>query len=337
MIPQSTGWQYLRSLSLDAIPTGTKVFYTRAVALHEWRRNGAFTVVSCTKKEVVLEAAAVEIGAALLSDTEYLLDHAAEHRATLHDAVIRTTWHSPAWTLVTTYYWAFFSILALTRMTGRSVWFLDKAAIAELKSLASAADQPGAGALNLSLEPYISSTIRRIHLHPSNTQLHDAVWRTAHHLISDVFGHADKSNLLEYQLWQTMKAVGDKFGADWPSKLRNAVNYRPGYGYREVTQLGQIDMAHNMRLHTPGTINQLLNTLEQQAIAVQKLKEPSEDPRLFSQILGTFAIMVSAILETLHAEVLDRQGSDRRWRTQRNRFLTERCRTSMETVWPFSE
>jgi hypothetical protein len=238
--------------------------------------------------------------------------------------------------LVTTYYWAFFSLMALTRVTGHSVWFLDKTALTELKKLASAQQQPGAGALYLDLGPYTSGTLRSAQLKPSKKQLHEAIWLKGHRLISDVFDRVDPDNVQEYRLWRALKMLGDKFGPDWPSKLRNAVNYRPGYCYREVTQDAQIDFIHDIKRHTPATLNQLLEYLEDEYSAIQNSADPSSDPKGFSRLLGTFAMILSAILETLHADILDRHKGDGRWKAKRAIFLSRHCKTSTKSVWPYA-
>lgn len=337
MIQRGIGWQYLRSLALDAIPEQTRVYHTRAVPLNEWRRHGAFSVLSSTKKQIVIEAAGAEIGSALLADTEHLLDHAAEHRACVHDAVTPGSWNSPAWTVVTAYYWAFFSVLALTRLTGRSAVFLDRQAVSDLRTLAGSADQPGAGALYLAVEPYTTATTRTMTLRPSKAQLHDAVWTVTHRLISDVSAHSDENaNPTEHRLWWALKRAGDLLGADWTSKLRNAVNYRLGCGYREVTRTGQIDIARHIARFTAGSVNDLADEFEDEVVGIPaRLRDPGEDVRLFSRLLGLYAVLAASIVDTLHVDVLERQGGDQRWRGLRARFLAERCSTPSHATWPF--
>jgi hypothetical protein len=306
--------------------------------LHDWRSHGAFTVSSCTKTRVVLETSGVEIGTALLVDAEYLLDHAAEHQAHIHDAVTLAPWHSPAWAVVTTYYWAFFSVLALTRLTGRTVWFLDRIALTNLRTLAGTTLQPGAGAMYLSVEPYLTATTRAVVLRPSKVQLHEAVWTETQRLISDVFAHSDQNgDAIEYRLWWALKRSGDLLGANWASTLRNAVNYRPGCGYREVIRRGQIDMIRHIRQRTPATLNNLIEAFENEVIAIPKGVAPAEDVKLFSRLLGFYAVVMARITEALHAELLDRQGGDQRWRSLRSEFFADRCRTRSSTIWPLSE
>lgn len=314
------------------------MFYTHAVPLHVWRRNGAFNVISCTKKEIVIEAAGIEIGMALLADTEYLLDHAAEHRAIIFDIVTSSEWHSPAWAVVTSYYWAFYSALALTRLVGESTWFLDRNALTELKVLAGATEQPGAGALHLSVMPYNTATTRTIKLHPTKAQLHDSVWMAVQQTISDVFTHTNEdSDSKEYRLWLALKSAGNLLGSDWASKLRNAVNYRSGCGYREVIRSGEIDFARHLWHRTPATMEDLIGSFEDEIVKISPRLQPAENVKEISRLLGLYSILMTAIVSELHYEVLDRQGGDQRWSMLRARFFAERCSSSVNKVWPFSD
>lgn len=314
------------------------MFYAHAVPLHEWRRTGTFKVDSCDKRQIILEVAGIEIGMALLADAEYLMDHAAEHRACIFDVVTSGGWHSPAWTVVTSYYWAFYSVLALTRLTGQSTWFLDRAALTEFRILAGAVDQPGAGAMKLSVQPYNTATTRTIKLQPSRAQLHDSVWMVMQRTISDVFAHTDEdSDPMEYRLWWALKRAGDLLGPDWASKLRNAVNYRAGCGYREVTRSGEIDFARHLAHRTPATMEKLIGSFEDEIVKIAPRSQPGESVKQVSRLLGLYSILVAALVGELHSEVLDRQGGDRRWSAMRARFFAQRCPTPVNKAWPFSD
>jgi hypothetical protein len=223
VIPKGVAWQHVRSMALDAVPAGTRIYHTNAMPFHEWLKRGAFSVASCTKTSVILESAGAEIGMALLSDAEFFADHAAEHSVHVHNAVVSDDWSSPAWNVVTVYYWSFFSVLALTRMVGHSAVFLDRPALTDLRTLADATEQPGAGALYMETGPYTSATLRSVSLRPSKVQLHDAVWRAAYRLTSLAVSSSDpQTNALEHHFWSVLKRPADSFGPDWPSKLRNA-------------------------------------------------------------------------------------------------------------------
>ena len=274
----------------------------------------------------------------ILADVEHLLDHAAEHRAYLHNAVFEAVWHSPAWTVVTTYYWAFFSCLALTRLIGNSVWFLGRPALADLRQLAGSQENPGAGALHFTVDPYSTATLRTLSLTPGKGPLHQGLWSTSYRVISDICAHSDQHlGVEEYRCWSSLKSAGDLLGADWPSKLRNAVNYRPGEAYREVIQDAVIDIKKHIRQQTPSKFRDLVANFEGQTMAIRARPGLKEDTPALCRLLGTYSLLLAGIVDTLHSEVLDRQNGDKRWATLRSRFLKKRCVRPPGANWPFSD
>ncbi len=336
-MPQGTGWQRLRSKCFDTIPAGTGVYHTRAVPLHEWRERGAFNVVLCDRQQIILETAGAEIGATLVADAEYLLDNSAEHQASLHDAVEGSSWYSPAWSLITAYYWSFYATLALTRLTGTSTWFLDRTALAAFRDLAGASQQPPAGAMRLRLGVFVSAATREMTLEATKAQLHDAVWRIFRELANDVLQKSDQdANGLEYRLWWALKRVGDLWGAAWPSKIRNAANYKPGKVYREVVRQGRFDTLKLLKDVTPISPTGLIELLEDRIVSITTGHKPEDPIEQGSAILLLFAITVSAITTDLHAELVGRQTGDQRWLGLRNRFQSLRCEASSGSIWPLT-
>jgi hypothetical protein len=338
VIPQGTGWQHLRGLALGVIPAGTAVYHTQAVPLREWRNRGTYIVSACTKKWIVIEAAGVEIAEALLSDVEYLLDHSAEQQASVRNAVVGTLWYSPAWALVTAYYWGFFAALALTRLAGRSVWFLDRPSLNDLKTLAGANEQPNAGAMFISIGAYLSGTNRELILRPSKAQLHDAVWSVTQTLIKDILSHSDQAaSPLEFRLWRALTRIGDIWGARWPSQVRNAANYQPGFAYREVIRRDRIDLMRRVRLVAPVSFESLIGLIEDDSLRVSAGSDPLDTMELSSGLLGLYSAALSAVARSLHSEVIDRQSGDRRWSGMRASFYAARCGAGPGSVWPLSE
>ena len=335
MIPRGTGWQRLRSLCFDAIPLGSGVYHTNAIPLHQWREKGAFNVAACDRKRIIIETSGVEIGATLMADAEHLLDHSAEHQASVHDAVTAGNWYSPAWLLITAYYWSFFSTLALSRLTGISTWFLDRTALSTFRNLASSSDQPAAGAIRLKLGTFISAVTRELTLEPTKAQLHDAVWKVFKELADEIFAKTDQNaNGLEYRLWWALKRTADAWGPAWPSKVRNAANYKPGRVYREVVRQGRFDTMKLLKDVTPINTTNLIELFESRVLAIQTKQVPENPLEHGSEILLLFAIAVSAIATDLHSELVSRQTGDQRWSTLRSRFVRQRCSMAAGSVWP---
>jgi len=337
-IPKGTGWQELRAACLAAIPEGSAAPFTRPVPLHEWRRRGIFRVASCSRREIALETAGAEIGSALLSDAEHLMDNAAEHHATLRAWIEERVWHSPGWALVTVYYWSFFLGMSLSRLVGQTSWFLDRAAIADLRLLASSIQQPPAGALDLNIGPYVSATDRRVLLFPSGLQLHDAVWRRVGHLFGRMFAASDaNTSPLEYRMLRCIENARSRVSARWPSLIRNAVNYRPGCGYREVLRRTDVDVGRYLKQSLPLNMEDVVSEFETGLLRVAPGMPLIDDVPLFCRLLIIFTLTMAAINANLHVELLDRNSLDRRWLVLRNNFLRTRGVLHRGGTWPFAD
>lgn len=337
-IPKANAWQYLRSLCLDAIPSGASAYHIRATPLEKWRLTGSFRLLACAPSLITLEAADVEVGTALLADSEYLLDHAAEQRAMVRRFVSELTWNSPAWAAVTVYYWAFFSTMAITRLAGRTTWFLDRTALTEFRRLANAPKQPYAGAWKFSIAPYVSANVRGVTLEAARTQLHDAHWKRFHNLVADAFSQCDQNaNPLEYRLFWCMHEAQRRLGPDWPSSVRNIVNYRPGRAYREVIGATEIDAAPYIRSRSPLTSETLISSLEDTILRFKPTGQVPDDVASLCRLLVLFSAAVAGLSEGLHADILHRSSTDRRWLDLRTRFLRTNCAGNVAgTVWPFA-
>ena len=123
IVPQGGIWQELRSSALDTIAPRTPITPKHGYSLSQWLGSGYYLCSAAGQSAIALEASTNDIGAALLGDAEYFLDQAAEHKATALSLIRATDWTSPSWLLVTVYYWAYFSALALSRLTGGTAWF----------------------------------------------------------------------------------------------------------------------------------------------------------------------------------------------------------------------
>ena len=123
-LPQSALWQRMRQRALDAIPLGASVDFRTPLTLAAWQSQGTYTISSTGSSRFAVVVAPADFGGALLSDAAYHLDHALEHQASIMRTLLSGQWSSPAWQVVTFYYWSYFIAMALSRMLGRTVWFI---------------------------------------------------------------------------------------------------------------------------------------------------------------------------------------------------------------------
>ena len=144
----------LRTEALSTIPPESRAPVGVENSLALWYPRGYFGVIGVNKNGFELQAATADIGSAILADVEHYLDSAAELQVSLWRHVNAANWLSPAWLMVTFYYWAYFLSLAMTRLLGQTVWFLNSENVKSLLALAPKTPKnPGAGCFVLSCAP----------------------------------------------------------------------------------------------------------------------------------------------------------------------------------------
>ena len=285
----------------------------------------------------MIRAAAAEIANVVFADVEYLLDQAAEQRAALRVNAMTQPWASPAWTTVTAYYWSFFSALSLTRLTGKSTWFMDKAALMDLKALAAVSTgRPGAGTLLFEVFQQ-SSGESEMHLTESGRNNHEAVWHCFAQLVNRLFKATDKDvSLNEYRMWRCLSECIGMLGDGWPSEVRNDVNYKADYAYREVMRLPKIKVASELRKMNTHSFESFLHEFESEILRVQNIPKLQDDLHTRTKLMVLHALLLSMISEAIHEDVLSRIDGDTRWLRSRKRFLAEHCAAEGHIFWPFA-
>jgi hypothetical protein len=177
VLPQATIWQALRQTALDTIRDGSALPYASPPTLGSWLHSGAFSVSAVTTRGFVLNASSTEIGSALLSESLFSADRALEHSVTLRNQLSCHRWSSSTWISVTFYYWAYHLAVALTRLLGKSSWFVSDELAVNLSSLGPGGTRHGGGPYVLECGQHVSTTVREVTIRRSKqTRSHDAIW-----------------------------------------------------------------------------------------------------------------------------------------------------------------
>lgn len=336
--PKESIWQELRISCLDAIPVGSHVSIANPSNLASWQTNGFYKVVGTTTKRFNLVASAHDFGSALLTDAEHLLDNAAEHQVSLWNYINSNEWLSPAWTGVTFYYWAYFLGLALTRLTGRTAWFLTKETAKRFKQSApaSASAPPGAGCFRLSCGAMASATDRELMLEKRDSRVHDELWQL---WLSDCADKARRlssgsSTSLEERLFAALSRSAQKLGTDWPSATRNAINYRPGFAYTAVRRERVLESFAYLKTPRTYDLAQILERFEKNVLVARGPETISAAPQVALGLLVDLAFVLHGLVSELHVELIDRHKIDRRWRMRRHAFLRRHGLIGDDGQWP---
>jgi hypothetical protein len=233
--------RYLSTKLIDLVPVFTELEPFRDKNMNNWRVSGAYSFFGSTKNSFTLSVNSREYAAVIFADAQHLLNHASEHRAHVLDNGLPTE-PSPSWTFVSLYYFSLFIAMAWSRVSNSSVLYLDKDSIREF--CGSAVTVPGGGAFCAvaTTDPTTGATLVEFKK-ASATHFHEAAWITLHNgifsaekWVKDLSASRKATPEEELALRALRLFSGFTFEdpLTWPSRLRNAVNYRPGYSYRSV-------------------------------------------------------------------------------------------------------
>lgn len=224
--------------ALDGVPVGRYRIRSEFSPLRQWYLTGTYSVTSVSTTAVTLVIAKNELAELLLSEVEHLLDHSVEQQRACLGIVRREHWHSAAWLFVGLYYWIYFVASAYTRLLGVSLVHLDSTACTAFSTLGrggATTATPKGGTYVMTGGADVSATHRTAVLRKQRLHTHEALWARVNELLTRYEGLASgRPNSEELAVLRSLRAPLSKFGAGWASDLRNAVNYRSGFGFGAV-------------------------------------------------------------------------------------------------------
>ena len=306
------------------------------LTLATWQAQGTYTISSTSSSKFTIAAAPADFGGALLSDAAFHLDHALEHQVSMMRTLSDGQWTSPAWQVVTFYYWSYFSAMALSRMLGHTVWFVTPEVAKQVSRLAPAGSASlTRGTYELSCGPALSTGYRDILLEKRPRRLHEQLLATLFDLFGRMYQEVGAGVAFpeEERLFLAIIESARILGNDWPSALRNLVNYRPGFAYAAPRFRNSID-SFNYLSTQKQTIGGLIDRLESNNIAIRNDPNIEAQPKVVARMLADLTLLLSRIANTLHDEVVDRSGIDRRWLMSKRRFATQQGLISDGVYWP---
>lgn len=140
---------------------------------------------------------------------------------------------SRTWNIVTYYYFLFFCITTLCKYTGHACIFFKQNELKQIKEHIITLD-------NISLETGLYTYLverngdqLRISLQKDEKRVHERTWNLFYNLIADLTKKI-KTSSTELMLIRQVKKFMDKYGENFPSMIRNAVNYQGYYSVEEL-------------------------------------------------------------------------------------------------------
>lgn len=331
-LPKGTIWQEYRAQALDAIPVGCRSSFSKPVAIRNWLKNGYFSIISADNKGFNIETNLLDFGSALFGDAEHLMDHCAEQMVATRSLLTARNGRSTAWSIVTCYYWGFFAVLALGRLVGKVPIYLDRDAVNRLWSYAATPPttrKPPAGSFVLSTQVRSGSPLTDAKIESKDDRIHELAWRWLFSNIRSLIASVNQStaNREELLLYTSIVESGNLLDDDWPSQIRNLVNYRPGYAYGFHNRVflqgkNQPDVASAI----DGTWQEATRLLDSQLAKLRvnssrgriNLESDADSVACAVYFLSRLVYLVS---RELYDEIANRISSDKRFRVARDNFL----------------
>ncbi|KZB90374.1 hypothetical protein A2U94_16345 [Bacillus sp. VT 712] len=143
---------------------------------------------------------------------------------------------SSCWGVVTQYYFSFFTINTLLRMAHRGNTFLnseDCKVISDiLTALYGELIKVPKGNYVFHIKEYDDSTDLCLVLKKTDSGTHEQTWSTLETFLEELLKNKTKDD--EYAFLKIIKQISDQYNVNFPSSIRNEVNYKPQYGYKSI-------------------------------------------------------------------------------------------------------
>lgn len=337
MIGTTPVTRYLLQSLLPIFPPFTPLEPYRDSNLNSWRKTGAYSVTNTSKTSFTLSVNNIrEYSAALFADGQHLINQVMEHRAHLMHGLDTGAETSPTWSFVTVYYMALYAAMAWTRTANAAVVYLDSDAIVEF--VGANVTRPGGGAfiISSSTDP-LTNQSEVVITRSRYSHFHEAVWVAAANDMSKAFNwisaqstgrNASDDELLHLRALRLFLNPKFQSGTKWPSKLRNALDYRPGFSYRSVVRNNFVKLNSRLTKQSFANFESLVNYGENARNSLSNSKHPLDLPNESIDLLLSYALLLEIYAEEALNEVCKVQNLTYAARVQRRQFNKLYCSTS---------
>jgi hypothetical protein len=269
---------------VDVIPQYTHIEPYRDRSFNSWRSDGSHSFKQSNTKSFVLKVTQRDYGAVLFSDAQHLLNHASEHRAHLLNLLSTNREPSPSWTLVTLYYFSLFVAMAWTRASNAAILYLDQNAVAQFCPGSTSKPAGGAYQAIATLDPATGASY--VEFKKCNTShFHEAVWITIHKHTQNLFSEIENQSssrkpseeeVLALRELDLFKGLSFESPLVWQSRLRNGINYRPGFSYRSVLKNNFLRTTSRLSSPTPNSLEEVISYGERAKHSILGASDPFE-------------------------------------------------------------
>lgn len=330
MIAQGPIFRILREQMLDFFPD--EIRSAGAQPFSKWIDSGSYTIPKIEKNSISIIASNADVSAALLQDIELLIDSCFEQLRELAIASSDPCPKSPAWEIVTCYYYGYYAAQALIRLLGTPTTFLDKVRVSSLVKISGGSLTPGSGVFIINKSASTSAVSSEFELLKTSYKPHEAVWKTLLKFIADTYkstksatGYSFNNNHVEDDFFSYLTNLNPSkafknCGFDWMSEIRYEANYRIGNAYTMVRSpwaLSTQKLLGRWRDSQPTDI--LISARRSMNLCKTSLDIDALKSR--SQIMLDFSNSIFALARSLQLELYKRRSLDTRNENKRKAFV----------------
>lgn len=332
MIPFGPICRELRNRVLATFPNDMPAPRADGGNFSKWIESGNYLFARQEPRAVVLAASPQDFAQALLRDVEFLVDTCFEQL--LEIQLSHSHDRSSAWSVVTTYYYAFYAAQAFSRIIGMPTTYLDDTRVSAIAALSPTPISLGAGSYVVTQGSTISVTQTEYRFKRSSLRPHDAVWKSVLELLNNLrCSHrpTDRSSDLtatqEYELFEAVTSsqpsrAFENCQFNWPSEVRYEANYRVGNAYTMLRSPWNNQLREAMNkwnnLSSAGMADVLNRSLSSLSI-----EQSTRGIKSRNSFLLNVANLIFAVVRYLLLDLHGRRATDWKWEDRRLRFVRQ--------------
>jgi len=327
--------RYLSEHLLDLVPDFTNLEPFRDINLNQWRVSGAYNFRGSTNSSFTLDVNPREYAATIFAEAQHLLNQANEHRAhILHFNNLQND-PSPTWLFVSLYYYSLYIAMAWTRVVNGAIIYLDKDSIKQY--CGHSLGIPHAGAYKAKIDS--DDTVGRYQVEMQKcaaSHFHEAVWVAVNNeivLATKWVESLSKSRKSTPEEQITLRALRLFAGLNfsnpliWPSKLRNALNYRPGFSYRSVVKHNFLRIKSRLNQKPFQDFETLVAYGEKAKESLKRVVHPADAPNDSIDLLIVQSLILEGLIEEALLEVCKTRELKSSAHNLRKKYISDHCKT----------
>jgi len=311
---------------LDFYPADIVQYSAKQVGFSQWFSRGYITVHNLTDKSIEFSTSKFDLASAFYVDVEFLINHAYEHLIELMNYDTPSGPRSDAWSVVTAYYFGFFSAQAILRLLGKPTFFANDILLESIEKTTGAKFSKGLISLER-LADESATQSRYLVKFIKKGRPHETTWERLQQALANNVKLAipkvgSNPEVLFYQDLMCSSMRRHYGSNSWPSELRNRANYFPGYAYRllQNDNIAKTKSAiDRWKDPLPTNISQILSS----SLTMCETGERTFGAEI--KVMVDLNILIFRLMNNLYEDLIARRGTDHRWSAIRKKFIKDKC------------